>query len=112
MFFGKRTIAVSNGIINAPPRLPVFMVWGTVTWSLSFETFPTATLTYKGVNESDLITFKNVYGDVAKGKEIKVQLGEIDFLVDRYGYTEQPVPNTNSQSVYQVTVVLKSLIEK
>ena len=116
MFFGRRTITNDdNGIVKPTdrPNLPVPMTTGEITWNISFEGFPTGTLTYTGLRKSDLPQFNTAYGGVSRGEKIPITLGEIDFIVDRFGYTLQPLPpNISDTGIYQVIVTLKSRIQE
>ena len=116
MFFGRRTITNDdNGIVKPTdrPNLPVPMTTGEITWNISFEGFPTGTLTYTGLLQSDLPQFTAAYGGVSRGEKIPITLGEINFIVDRFGYTLQPLPpNISDTGIYQVIVTLKSRIQE
>lgn len=111
MFRGRRE-NLTTSIVRNPPNLPVPMTDGTVSFGVSFQGFPSATLEYKDISELDIARFESAYNP--KKGDKKVSIYGIDYIVDAYGYNRQNYVWKNSRrfSIFTVSIALKSAIEE
>ncbi len=112
MAFRGRTESLTTSIVRNPPRLPVPMTDGTVSFGVTFQGFPSGTLEYKDILEQDISQFESAYNPKQGDKEVTIY--GIDYIVDAYSYSRQNYVWKNSRrfSIFTVNVALKSAIEE
>lgn len=112
MAFRGRRENLTTSIVRNPPRLPVPMTDGTVSFGVTFQGFPSGTLEYKDILEQDISLFESAYNP--KREDKKVTIYGIDYIVDAYSYNRQNYVWRNSRrfSIFTVNVALKSAIEE
>jgi hypothetical protein len=91
-----RNRAIRNNLVENPPRLPYPMALGKVSVTLGLEQFPSASITYEGVLEKDLLKI-----DAAYPIKKRVSIEGISFIVKQVAYTRET-------HVYQKNLVLET----
>lgn len=82
-----RLVYSQSDIVRNPPRLPIPMSSGTLNWSVGFEQFPSATLQYESIAQSDIGQFESAYNFRKPLRKIYINLYGVDLQVESYSYT-------------------------
>ena len=112
MAFRVRRENLSSSVIRNPPNLPIPMTVGKINWSISFQGFPSGSIEYESISESDINKFKLAYDPKTGDK--KVVIYGVSYLVESYSETRTSYiwKNRVRFGVYNVSISLKSVIEE
>lgn len=112
MAFRGRTQYVNSNVVRNPPQLPIRMESGQIGWSVNFQGFPSGSLKYENIAQSDISRFESAYNP--KTTEKKVSIYGIDFIVDAYNYSRvmTVIRDSIQVNIYSVDITLKSAIEE
>lgn len=99
-----------NNVVRTPPSLPIAIKLGSLSVNLSFEDFPSATIEYEGIPESEIADFESAYRGqfsrkiVINGYPFRVAPdGGWNYEREKYLYQDEVKIN-----VYKVTINLES----
>lgn len=112
MAFRGRTQYLNSNVVRNPPQLPIRMKSGQINWSVNFQGFPSGSLKYENIAQSDISRFESVYNPKTTGEKISIY--GIDFIVDAYNYSRVMTVWKDSiqVNIYSVDITLKSAIEE
>jgi hypothetical protein len=112
MAFRGRIQYVNSDVVRNPPQLPIPMESGQIDWSVNFQGFPSGSLKYENIPESDISRFESAYNP--KSGERRISIYGVVFIVDAYSYSRvmTVIRDSIQVNIYSVDITLKSAIEE